>query len=111
MGEERARSDTGIAYSLTQPMTMQIDESISGVKADFAIKVFGDDFRTLETLGQQALHVVSRIRENAELPLVSRASASPRWRWRLWCSVGLLDRFRRRTAVQAASLRAPKARP
>jgi heavy metal efflux system protein len=56
----------GVAYSFTQPMAMRIDETISGVKADLAIKIFGDDFRTLETLGQQTLHVVSRVRGAAE---------------------------------------------
>ena len=45
----------GVAYQFTQPMAMRIDETISGVKADLAIKVFGDDFRTLDTLGQQVL--------------------------------------------------------
>src|SRR6266481_2433384 len=47
----------GIAYNFTQPMAMRIDETISGVKADLAIKVFGDDFRTLDALGQQALRI------------------------------------------------------
>jgi cobalt-zinc-cadmium resistance protein CzcA len=56
----------GIAYSFTQPMAMRIDETISGVKADLAIKVFGDDFHNLEALGQQALRVVSRVRGAAE---------------------------------------------
>jgi heavy metal efflux system protein len=56
----------GVAYSFTQPMAMRIDETISGVKADLAIKIFGDDFRTLETLGQQATRVVARVRGAAE---------------------------------------------
>lgn len=51
----------GVAYQFTQPMAMRIDETISGVKADLAIKVFGDDFRTLDTLGQQVLRAVSTI--------------------------------------------------
>ncbi len=38
----------GIAWNFTQPMAMRIDETISGVKADLAVKVFGEDFRTLE---------------------------------------------------------------
>src|SRR5581483_5277258 len=29
----------GIAYSFTQPMAMRVDETVSGVKADLAIKV------------------------------------------------------------------------
>jgi cobalt-zinc-cadmium resistance protein CzcA len=56
----------GIAYNFTQPMAMRIDETISGVKADLAIKIFGDDFRTLDTLGQQALRIVSTVRGVAD---------------------------------------------
>lgn len=56
----------GIAYNFTQPMAMRIDETISGVKADLAIKIFGDDFRTLDTLGQQVLRSVSLVRGSAD---------------------------------------------
>jgi cobalt-zinc-cadmium resistance protein CzcA len=56
----------GIAYNFTQPMAMRIDETISGVKADLAIKVFGDDFRTLNALGQQVLRAVSTVRGAAD---------------------------------------------
>src|SRR5205823_14743229 len=52
----------GIAYNFTQPMAMRIDETISGVKADLAIKVFGGDFSTLDGLGQQVLRSISTIR-------------------------------------------------
>ena len=33
----------GLALSFTQPMAMRLDELISGVRADLAVKVFGDD--------------------------------------------------------------------
>jgi cobalt-zinc-cadmium resistance protein CzcA len=33
----------GIAIGVTQPMQMRLDELISGVRADLAIKIFGDD--------------------------------------------------------------------
>jgi cobalt-zinc-cadmium resistance protein CzcA len=56
----------GVAHSFTQPMAMRIDETISGVKADLAIKVFGDDFRTLDILGQQVLRAVSSVRGAAD---------------------------------------------
>jgi cobalt-zinc-cadmium resistance protein CzcA len=56
----------GVAYSFTQPMAMRIDETISGVKADLAIKVFGDDFRRLDAIGQQVLRAVSSVRGAAE---------------------------------------------
>ena len=65
----------GIAYNFTQPMAMRIDETISGVKADLAIKVFGDDFRTLDKIGQQVLRVVSAVRGAAD-PQMEITSAS-----------------------------------
>ncbi len=33
----------GIALAMTQPMKMRLDELVSGVRADLAVKVFGDD--------------------------------------------------------------------
>ncbi len=56
----------GVAYSFTQPMAMRIDETISGVKADLAVKIFGDDFRTLDGLGQQVLKAISGVRGAAD---------------------------------------------
>ncbi len=56
----------GIAYNFTQPMAMRIDETISGVKADLAVKVFGDDFPTLDTLGKQVLRSISAVRGAAD---------------------------------------------
>ena len=56
----------GIAYSFTQPMAMRIDETISGVKADLAIKVFGDDFRRLDAIGQQVLRAVAAVHGAAD---------------------------------------------
>jgi len=59
----------GIAYDFTQPMAMRIDETVSGVKADLAIKIFGDDFRTLDGLGQQVLRSISTVRGAADAQL------------------------------------------
>lgn len=56
----------GIAYNFTQPMAMRIDETISGVKSDLAIKVFGDDFGVLDTIGQRVLRAVSTVRGQAD---------------------------------------------
>ncbi len=58
--------EPGIVYDFTQPMAMRIDETISGVKADLAIKVFGDDFATLDAIGQKVLREVSSVRGAAE---------------------------------------------
>ena len=63
----------GISYNFTQPMAMRIEETISGVKADLAIKIFGDDFRTLDALGQQVLRSISTVRgaANAQMEVTS----------------------------------------
>ena len=38
---------------------MRIDETISGVKSDLAIKIFGPDFAVLNAIGQQVLRAAS----------------------------------------------------
>jgi cobalt-zinc-cadmium resistance protein CzcA len=51
----------GINYNFTQPMEMRLNETVSGVKTDLAVKIFGDDFRTLNALSKQALRVISAV--------------------------------------------------
>jgi cobalt-zinc-cadmium resistance protein CzcA len=56
----------GLDYNFTQPMAMRVDETVSGVKADLAIKIFGDDFNTLDSLSQKVLRALSAVRGAAE---------------------------------------------
>ena len=60
----------GIAYNFSQPMEMRMDETVSGVKADLAIKIFGDDFGSLDTLGQQVLRSMSSVRGAADAQML-----------------------------------------
>lgn len=57
----------GVSFNFTQPMAMRLDEVVSGVKADVAVKIFGPDFAALEQLGQQVQEVISPIRGVADL--------------------------------------------
>jgi cobalt-zinc-cadmium resistance protein CzcA len=50
----------GIDYEFTQPIEMRFNELITGVRADLAIKIFGED---LETLYDKALEVKSVMEE------------------------------------------------
>jgi cobalt-zinc-cadmium resistance protein CzcA len=56
----------GISYNFTQPMAMRLDETVSGVKADLAIKIFGEDFSRLDAIAQQVLHQVDTVRGAAD---------------------------------------------
>jgi heavy metal efflux system protein len=56
----------GLNYDFTQPMAMRVDETVSGVKADLAIKIFGDDFGTLDNLAGQVVRVVGAVRGAAD---------------------------------------------
>jgi cobalt-zinc-cadmium resistance protein CzcA len=60
----------GIAYNFSQPMEMRMDETVSGVKADLAIKIFGEEFRTLDTLGEQVLRSMSAVRGAADAQML-----------------------------------------
>ncbi len=51
----------GVDYNFTQPMAMRMDEVISGIKADVAVKIFGDEPRVLEQLAERALGVLSAV--------------------------------------------------
>ena len=42
-GRGARRTCPGVAFNFTQPMAMRLDEVVSGVKADVAVKVFGPD--------------------------------------------------------------------
>lgn len=59
----------GVSYNFTQPMAMRLDEVVSGVKADVALKIYGDDPRVLEQLAERALHQISSIPGAADLQM------------------------------------------
>ncbi|HXA63630.1 MAG TPA: CusA/CzcA family heavy metal efflux RND transporter [Bryobacteraceae bacterium] len=56
----------GVTYNFTQPMEMRLDETVTGVRGDVAIKIFGDDLKTLEDLGKRVLALISSIPGAAE---------------------------------------------
>jgi cobalt-zinc-cadmium resistance protein CzcA len=51
----------GLSVSFTQPMAMRLDEVVSGIKADVAVKVFGPDSAVLERIGAQVLDVIEHV--------------------------------------------------
>ena len=69
----------GNNYEFTQPIQMRMNELISGVRADVAVVVYGDDLDTLTQVGRRVEQVVSgvpgaadvRLEETSGLPLLT----------------------------------------
>ncbi|MEJ7759362.1 MAG: CusA/CzcA family heavy metal efflux RND transporter [Gemmatimonadaceae bacterium] len=51
----------GVGVAFTQPMAMRLDELISGVRADLAVKVFGDDSRANREVAEKVAAVVRTV--------------------------------------------------
>ncbi|RIK80647.1 CusA/CzcA family heavy metal efflux RND transporter [candidate division KSB1 bacterium] len=51
----------GVNYNMTQPIAMRVDELVSGVKSDLAIKLFGDDLSLLKQKADAIANVVREI--------------------------------------------------
>ena len=56
----------GVVYNFTQPMAMRLDETISGVEADVAVKIFGSDERVLDRTADEVLRVIGQVRGAAD---------------------------------------------
>jgi cobalt-zinc-cadmium resistance protein CzcA len=46
----------GNAYEITQPIQMRFNELIAGVRGDVAVKVFGDDFNSMNGTAEDRRH-------------------------------------------------------
>lgn len=77
--EQAVRQIPGNNYEFTQPIQMRFNELLSGVRADVAVKVFGDDMDTLLAVGEQIENVLDtvpgaadvRIEQISGLPVLS----------------------------------------
>jgi cobalt-zinc-cadmium resistance protein CzcA len=67
--EQAAAQVPGNNYEFTQPIQMRFNELISGVRADVAVKVYGDDLDTLLELGDRIRDVVAGISGGADVSL------------------------------------------
>ena len=59
----------GNNYEFTQPIQMRMNELISGVRADVAIKLYGDDLDTLVAVGKQIEAVAKAVPGAADVKL------------------------------------------
>jgi cobalt-zinc-cadmium resistance protein CzcA len=59
----------GVSWNFSQPISDNVEEAVSGVKGELAVKLYGDDLKTLETLGDQVVGVMSKVPGVADLGL------------------------------------------
>ena len=59
----------GVVWNFSQPISDNVEEAVSGVKGELAVKVYGDDLKTLEAIGDQVVDIMGKVRGVADLGL------------------------------------------
>lgn len=57
----------GLMYSFSQPISDMVDDLVSGVKADLAIKVFGDDLVQIDKISEKVQETIKDVPGAADL--------------------------------------------
>jgi cobalt-zinc-cadmium resistance protein CzcA len=60
----------GVSWSFTQPIADDVEEAVSGVKGELAVKIYGADLKTLETKGLEIVDVMRAIPGIEDLALL-----------------------------------------
>jgi cobalt-zinc-cadmium resistance protein CzcA len=61
MSEELTRRVPGQAYLFSQPIEMRFNEILEGTRADIAVKVFGEDYPTIERIAGEVRELLEKI--------------------------------------------------
>jgi len=59
----------GIIWNFSQPISDNVEEAVSGVKGELAVKIYGDDLKILEARGDQIVSIMSKIKGVQDLGL------------------------------------------
>ena len=59
----------GVLWNFSQPISDNVEEAVSGVKGELAVKIYGTDLHVLEDKGEQVVNVMSNIRGVEDLGL------------------------------------------
>ena len=51
----------GAAWNFSQPIEDNVGETVTGTKGQLALKIFGNDLRTLEDKGEEVIAIMKRI--------------------------------------------------
>lgn len=64
---ERLENIPGMSFSFSQPIALRVDELISGVKSQVAVKLFGEDMEVLKAKGNEIAEVVGKVEGAADV--------------------------------------------
>ena len=73
--DDRLKDVPGVAYNFTQPLAMRLNEVISGVPSDVAVKLFGTDPDRLEQQARRIERVLARIPGAADVQVETLGGA------------------------------------
>ena len=59
----------GVFWGFSQPISDNLEEAVSGVKGALAVKIYGDDLKTLEAKGDEIVNVMRNVRGVEDLGL------------------------------------------
>src|SRR5439155_27046138 len=68
----------GVLWNFSQPIEDNMEEAVSGVKGELAIKLYGDDLQVLEAKGDEVVEVMRDIPGVEDLGLF-RVLGQPNW--------------------------------
>lgn len=70
---ERLKMIPGIKTNFSQAIQDSVEEAISGVKGEIAIKIFGDDFKILQDRANQVTQILSTIKGSTDIAAEQQA--------------------------------------
>ena len=87
----------GVLWNFSQPISDNVEEAVSGVKGELAVKIYGGDLRTLEAKAEEITNIMKNVRGIEDLGVfrvlgqpnlnlvIDRLRAGPLWLERLGC--------------------------
>ncbi len=67
----------GLDFNFSQVIEDNVEEALSGVKGELAVKIFGDDLKVLEQKGEEVRKVMATVRGQRDLAIAEPLSGQP----------------------------------
>lgn len=74
--QEKLETHPGLLFNFSQPIATRVDELLSGVRAQLAVKLFGPDLDMLSEIGQQIEQAVQEVEGTSDVAMEQIAGES-----------------------------------